>query len=270
MARKGKKKAIEPPPPATATAADYDTEEESIEDASSTEGQSSGDIPPIIDKDGSDDAAAATDNAEESKQTGGSNKARKKKGGNANEPSVSPIAFMDTFYQLSSDASPSSAMERSVAARDLLHHCFLTSDGVNLKDAAYALTRLMNGLCSGRAASRQGFASCLSSFLKLAYSGSSIYDILKEDDYAAKLMEEDDTLNSAMIVRKKLLATTVCLAEETPSGNSGKGKNRFAGKVKGMEERDHAFGRLFGILAVVRSGVLGSEDFPSEVSLPRS
>ena len=36
--------------------------------------------------------------------------------------------------------------------------------------------------------------------------------------------------------------------------------------MKGMEGRDHAFGRLFGILAVVMSYVLGLKDFPSSVS----
>ena len=36
--------------------------------------------------------------------------------------------------------------------------------------------------------------------------------------------------------------------------------------MKGMEGRDHAFGRLFGILAVVMSDVLGLKDCPSSVS----
>ena len=61
------------------------------------------------------------------------------------------------------------------------------------------------------------------------------------------------------IVRLKLLAATrfeVAAGEAKTAG----------GKMKGMEERDHAFGRLFGILAVVRSGVLGLEDFPLKVT----
>lgn len=184
------------------------------------------------------------------------------------------IPFLDTFYQLSSEESLD---DRSIAARDLIQHCLLSEGSVNTKDAAYALSRLMNGLCTGRAASRQGFASCLSSFLRVVYSsalnedgdGSVIKIILKED--SEKLNQGDD-VHPAMLVRLKLLSTTQSLQPEVKTNGNGKGstKHGFGGKVKGIEERDNAFGRLFGITAVIRSGILGSTDFPSEVSLSAS
>jgi len=169
------------------------------------------------------------------------------------EPPPKPIPFLDTFYQLSSEESP---RERSVAARHLIQHCLLSEQGVNTKDSAYALARLMKGLCTGRAASRQGFASCLSSFLKVMHSldGTTIDAIVKEDG-------GDEHDEPAMAIRNKLLAITQYHQSAENEGGAGKSKkNRFGGKLKGIEERDHVFGRLFGILAVVRSGILTADD----------
>jgi hypothetical protein len=49
-------------------------------------------------------------------------------------------------------------------------------------------------------------------------------------------------------------------------GQKGTKKNNYGSKMKDSEKRDHSFGRLFGILAVVRSGILALDGFPSEVS----
>ena len=291
MARKAKKKVVEEQPPST--------EEESVQDDGDVEMDSEEDaIPDIVDQDsgdeedGNDDADDAMEvdetNTKKSNQNDKKskiNKESKSKKKNKAEQKVAQAAiipFMDTFYQLSSDESPK---DRAIAARDLLHHCFLTDQGINHKDAAYALTRLMNGLCTGRAASRQGFASCLTSFMRIAYSteGGSMEDVLKEDeDYGKKqLLDAGVGIGSthpAMIVRQKLLLTTQFLTPEEEESSNAKGNNKmkkggynkqqkFGGKMKGIEERVHVFGRLFGILAVVRSGVLSSEDFPSDVSI---
>ena len=197
-----------------------------------------------------------------------------------------PIPFLDTFFQLSSEESPT---DRSVAARDLIQHCLLNEQGVNHKDAAYALTRLMNGMCTGRAASRQGFASCLSSFLRVVYSLSS--DDIEGDSSSSsssssssctpldKILKEDASLDgtaysSAMFIRHKLLSSTQFVASESSGdivgskggGQKGTKKNNYGSKMKDSEKRDHSFGRLFGILAVVRSGILALDGFPSEVS----
>jgi hypothetical protein len=196
-----------------------------------------------------------------------------------------PIPFMDTFFQLSSEES---STDRSIAARDLIQHCLLNNEhGVNHKDAAYALTRLMNGMCTGRAASRQGFASCLSSFLRVVYSLSS--DDIEGDSSSSsssssstpldKILKEDASLDgtaysSAMFIRHKLLSSTQFVASESSGdivgskggGQKGTKKNNYGSKMKDSEKRDHSFGRLFGILAVVRSGILALDGFPSEVS----
>ena len=270
MARKSKKKAAEEPPQPVADEG-LATEEESIYDEDASEEMSVDDIPDIVDKNCDDEGAVEKDGKQSNNPKKKKDSAKKKKKENNKESpptaeEINMIPFMDTFYQLSSEESP---LDRSIAARDLIHHCFLSDEGVNHKDAAYALTRLMNGICTGRAASRQGFASCLSSFLHVAYSTSGVVgEILKEDDYAKHLMGEDST-HPAIIIRKKLLSTTQFLPSEVDNkkGPKNKKKHHTGGKLKGIEERDHVFGRLFGILAVVRSGILCTEDLPPEVSL---
>ena len=138
--------------------------------------------------------------------------------------------FMDAFYGLSS----ANAQERAHAAQLLLHHCLVGPDA-NSKDAAYAFRRLLNGLCSGRAAARQGNASALASFLKLCFQLGKMKDIQDEigDSSSDSLLD---------FVREKLIKTT--------------DPGQITGKKKGHEERDYHFGRLFGILAMARSNIL--------------
>jgi len=260
MARKSKK-TVEEQPPADGGDA---TEEESVVQMDSDDA-----IPSIVDNDnGDEDDGVAPEETKKAEETSDKKSAKKAKKNNDNMiDGKETIPFMDTFYQLSSEDSPK---DRSIAARDLIHHCFFTGQGINHKDAAYALTRLMNGLCTGRAASRQGFASCLSSFLRVAYSSSlnesdssAMEDILKEDDIAEKLKADMEDAHPAMILRQKLLSTTQIIAPEASS--IVKGQKKGPPKLKGIEERDHAFGRLFGILAVIRSGTLGVKDLSSVV-----
>ena len=140
-------------------------------------------VPPINAADDDDDGMTTEDESIDNNATlegtitkQSNDKKKKKKEEKKNNQSQDVIPFMDTFYQLSSEDSPTI---RSIAARDLIEHCFPSlkkdsnsgsdDDDVNCKDAAYAITRLMNGLCTGRAASRQGFASCLASFMKVGY-----------------------------------------------------------------------------------------------------
>ncbi|KAL9183676.1 hypothetical protein ACHAXT_004532 [Thalassiosira profunda] len=267
MARKSKKKAPPPPPPAADDdgGAATSTEEESLgpdDDAMSVDAEV-----PAIDSDGE----SGEDDGDTKEATAGSAKGKKSakkkgkqsKGAGAPTKASDAMPFMDTFYQLSDDAP----IARAAAGRDLLRHCFPTGGDVNAKDAAYALTRLMNGLCTGRAASRQGFAACLASFLQVAHASGGWEEILTEDEGASKLRGERGA-NSAAIVRQKLLSITEFISdEEGDKGKKGKKdpKQRFGGKMKGIEERDHVFGRLFGISAVVRSGILGADDFPAKV-----
>jgi hypothetical protein len=153
----------------------------------------------------------------------------------ADEPqarSGGPTPFLDAFYGLSA----SDARERADAAQVVLHHCLLGPDA-NAKDASYAFRRLLNGLCSGRAAARQGNASALASFLKAAFALEKMAEIRSEGNG-----DPTDEVSLLAFVRLRLIAAT------DPSQTTG--------KKKGSEERDYQFGRLFGILAVVRSDIL--------------
>ncbi|GKY99995.1 hypothetical protein MPSEU_000953000 [Mayamaea pseudoterrestris] len=139
-------------------------------------------------------------------------------------------AFFDSFYGLSS----SDPRERSQAAKEMLMHC-LIGPSANVKDASYALKRLLNGICSGRAAARQGNASGLAMFLKVALAQGTLKEIQSNSTDA-----EEKQMTLLAFVRHKLLLAT------EPS----------VGTRKGSEDRDYKFGRLFGILGVVKSGVL--------------
>ena len=140
--------------------------------------------------------------------------------------------FLDSFYGLSSE----DPRDRSQAAQTMLDHCLLGPSS-NTKDACYAFRRLLNGLCSGRAAARQGNASALASFLKIGFH------LDKMEDIQTEMTEEGATPISLLaFVRERLIVAT--------------DHSQTTGKKKGSEERDYQFGRLFGILGIVRSSIL--------------
>lgn len=158
------------------------------------------------------------------------------------------MPFMDTFYSLASN----DATERSFAASSMIKHVFFakktSSDkeeiDASVKDGIYAMTRLMKGLCSGRASARQGFASCLATFLRISFKlrPDSEYDQLWIELFMKDAKEQ---VEAAAFVRNQLNDST-----------NVDGPKKSMGKKSRSEERDHRFGRLFGILAVVRSGTL--------------
>jgi len=146
------------------------------------------------------------------------------------------MSFLDTFYGL---ASPN-GLERATAATALIQHIVVSSDN-NKEDGKYALQRLCKGLCSGRASARQGYASCLSTLVKLSSSSeSTVWGCAPEK-------------NVLVWLREQLLHFT------SPGGNNSQTPKR------GSEDRDYRFGRLFGILAMIRSGTLSSPDAPTEL-----
>ena len=161
------------------------------------------------------------------------------------------MPFMDTFYSLASNE----AKERSFAASSLIRHVFnidgddeeITNSAV--KDGCYAFQRLLNGLCSGRAGARQGFASCLASFLNLSFRNMPGKNETWMELFM-KNMDQQSDMSAAVFVQKQL-------KESTHLDGPTKGKKNV-GKRSRAEERDHRFGRLFGILAIVRSGTLVS------------
>jgi hypothetical protein len=145
--------------------------------------------------------------------------------------------FLDSFYGLSS----ADGKERAQAAQIMLHHC-LVGPNANTKDASYAFRRLLNGICSGRACARQGNASALASFLKISFHLGKMEEIRSHSE-AGKDVDDKSILS---YVRDRLIAST------DPSQTTG--------KKKGSEERDFQFGRLFGILGIVRSTILLPKD----------
>lgn len=164
----------------------------------------------------------------------------------AQEESNELMPFMDTFYSLASN----DLKERSFAASSMMSYLFLRKDyddestASTVKDGNYALTRLLNGLCSGRASARQGFASCLATFLRLSAKmgpedGKTWIEMMAS---AAKGGND-----CSLYVRKTLKECT---------NYEGGAKNKKGGGKSRSDEREFRFGRLFGILAIVRSGTL--------------
>lgn len=152
-------------------------------------------------------------------------------GGEINQKNMS---FMDTFYGLAS----ASGLERATAATALVQHIVVSS---SKEDGQYAFQRLCKGLCSGRASARQGYASCLSTLIKLSLSPDS------------SICWYDDDKNVLVWLREQLLHYT------SPGGHNTNAPKR------GGEDRDYKFGRLFGILAMIRSDTLSSPDTPTQL-----
>ncbi|KAG5192521.1 hypothetical protein JKP88DRAFT_173238 [Tribonema minus] len=104
----------------------------------------------------------------------------------------------------------------------------LSDPNVPQKDVDYAVVRLLRGICSSREAARQGFATCLAEAL-LCLSEEQI---------------------STADMRDRLFEAT-----------------KYNGSLKGQEERDACFGRLFGCAAIARSGRLGNSDANADVAV---
>jgi DNA polymerase phi len=86
------------------------------------------------------------------------------------------------------------------------------------------LTRLFRGICSGRKSARLGFSVALTEFLsQLPLAGES---------------SPDTELSAAAVV-------DILEAQTVPEGGTS-----------GQDERDHYFGRVFGIDALLKSGIL--------------
>jgi DNA polymerase phi len=159
------------------------------------------------------------------------------------------MPFMDTFYSLASN-DPS---ERNFAASSLIHHVFSSEEDafeVTVKDGSYAMTRLLMGMCSGRASARQGMASCLATFFRISFetgpedgSGRRWIHCFMEH------MEAKEKESPLTFVRRKLIEST---SLEAPKGKTIMKKSR-------ADERDAHFGRLFGILVIARSGILNDK-----------
>jgi len=205
---------------------DARNEAKNMEDDDDDESMNEGEMNDEDDEEGDDDEQDPADDDEDDDEEGDANAPP--------QPPAERSEFLDAFYGLAS----SDARERAVGGQVILHHALLGPQA-NATDAAYALRRLLNGVCSGRAAARQGNASCLASFLKVAV----LNGVLKEIQ-ANSSDPKDQNTSMLAYVRNRLIAATSL--EETGS----------TGRRKASEIKDNNFGRLFGVLAIVRSGIL--------------
>lgn len=145
-------------------------------------------------------------------------------------------SFLDAFWNISN----SDHAVRNKACADIITHCYNCEDGtMNKKDAEYALTRLLRGVCGGKSGVRQGFASTLTSFIQARNVCFSESNEVAADG-------ESVSCKDAIYVRTKLLKCT----------EAEKGSTK-------LEIRGSAFGRLFAILAILRSGTFEIND-PAE------
>jgi len=182
------------------------------------------------------------------------------------DPNLDSLPFMDTFYALSSDE----VYERTLAASSLLRHLFSQNNSepsddsreiALIEDGQYAFTRLLQGLCSGRASARQGYASCLSTFLELSFKLGPVPAkksspmkcwmecYMEKEDASCKSLNAK--LSPSEFVRNQLMKHTV---------ESGDQASTVKGTRRGSEERDRKYGTLFGILAVIKSGTIFQRD----------
>lgn len=204
----------------------------------------------------------------------------------------SKIPFMDTFYQLSVE-DPN---QRNQAASHLLHHIFFSSIPSSsfttqpqeqqhlYKDGLYALTRLIKGLASSRLHARIGFSTCLTTFLQFSFqrrmdrqrkemdtvtskrwieyfieqsssskSSSSASLLLNKDINDTDDQMQQQFIQPLLFIRNLLLENT-SVVHPTTKDEQGRKKNNHS--TSSYEEKDLLMGRLLGISAIVRSGIL--------------
>lgn len=105
-------------------------------------------------------------------------------------------------------------------------------DVLNSQDVSYSIRRLVRGLASPRESSRLGFSVALTEVRHLLYRTQRVLIS------PPQLLSRIDTVTCAQVL--------ALIVEST----------KRQGSMSGLEERDVLFARLFGVTAVVRSGLL--------------
>lgn len=133
-----------------------------------------------------------------------------------------PSAERNEFLKLFWNLAESDVAVRTQAVAQVLAHLTQQQtkrDASFDDDLQYTLKRLVRGLASSRDAARQGFSTALAGLLETFSSSIALTDV-------RTLLREAMEVHSSM---------------------------------KGMEQREHMFGRLFGLLALHRSGRLAAD-----------
>ncbi|KAL8797744.1 MAG: hypothetical protein Q9195_000096 [Heterodermia aff. obscurata] len=131
------------------------------------------------------------------------------------------------LVEIYEDLANESGEIRLSAAQSLLQK-FSVENSPSKEKVLDVLTRLVRGLCSGRKSARLGFSVAFTEFLvqHLVDSAQNVSDRLGFSEALDLLIKQTE----------------------------------IGGKVSGQEERDHQLGRVFGIEAVIKSGVLFGPD----------
>lgn len=163
--------------------------------------------------------------------------------------------FLKCFWDLAS----TDATTRCDACDTLLEHVENNNEeGGSNELEKYAINRLVKGLASSRECARQGFAACL---LRLLGSRTTA-----DDGKVASVLEILDS------------NTKVCRAHVAirlyKKGNDSYFLLRnthiqLTGSIRGAEERDFMFGKLFCYLAIMRSGIIRSDQELSSIIFDR-
>jgi DNA polymerase phi len=127
--------------------------------------------------------------------------------------------FMNWFWDLASDEATVRAQAGTMIVK-FLQHSQSQQQSAASADLEYGVKRLVRGLSSSRLSARQGFAACLCEVL------GTFGPVLVPSSEILRLIDESTQVTGAM---------------------------------KGSEERDALFGRLFGYVALIRAGRLTSD-----------
>nr|KMM65379.1 DNA polymerase V [Coccidioides posadasii RMSCC 3488] len=143
------------------------------------------------------------------------------------EPVNVDVKLVEIYEDLSNEQNEI----RLKAAHDLLSR-FTPDQNAPNEQIEKVLKRLFRGLCSSRKAARIGFSIALTELLSQVFSGSN--------------GRNSEELN--------IPKTIEILESQTSPVNC----------ASGQEERDHYFGRLFGVEAILKSAILLQPDVPFE------
>ena len=153
------------------------------------------------------------------------------------DASVKLISALEHFQSQKAEAAPAFAE----SSDDEDDHENVTQkfkdnlDLLNAQDVSYSIRRLIRGLASPRESSRLGFAVALTE-VRRSVSNFSCY-LLNVFSHISQILSRLCTVTCSQIMRLIMEST------------------KHQGSMKGQEERDILFARLFGISSIIQSGL---------------
>ena len=165
-------------------------------------------------------------------------------------------SFLKCFWDLAS-TDPTIRIE---ASDNLLSHVENTdgATGATTNEVEkYAINRLVKGLASSRECARQGFAACLCQLLSRdTVQDTKVSSVLEILDNNTKVSVKSCTL-PPRAEAIKLYLVSLFPQIRSPFYLC---HNQLTGSIRGAEERDFMFGKLFCYFAIMRSGKIHSNN----------